>query len=319
MKLVKIPSGAFLMGQEGLSKKMVMEDGELRELERSDAEPVHEVEISCFYMAEKETTKTQFREYVKAKGFSWERFPQVDPRAEWPKGLGPKNRGMSSATEAQNFLVYAPSDNCPVNNISWKEARDFCEWLSKKEGRRYRLPTEAEWEYGCRAGTRTLFWWGNGFDEDRARGMGESPLIGDKRYRFTPAGHYPPNPWGLYDTHGNVHEWVSDWFDPTYYARSPRKDPQGPTFGSIKIMRGGGASDYTNEQLSAAVRHPMRLGHWKGVGFRIACDAASVATILPDKAAGAQPSAPATMPRVSFLSMRGFSCVSSWPNVEVFR
>lgn len=270
MKLVKIPSGTFIMGEEGLEKYNT--EGKTATL------PLHEVEISCFYVAEKETTKAQFREYVKAKGFPWDKFPQVDPDVKFPPP-GPDGKWRTGDfTPAQLSRWRFPGDDWPIANIRWSEAVDFCDWLSEKEGRRYRLPTEAEWEYACRAGTRTLYWWGDESEPQPEKGRmgGDYVKIGDIASVFAPVGHYPPNPWGLYDMHGNVSEWVRDLFDWDYYARSPRKDPQGPLFGRDHVVRGGGGNDmYGHPQTHAGARAGV-TERWSALGFRIACDAANV-------------------------------------------
>ncbi|MGV2336729.1 MAG UNVERIFIED_CONTAM: formylglycine-generating enzyme family protein [Planctomycetaceae bacterium] len=123
--------------------------------------------------------------------------------------------------------------------ISWDDVVEFCQKLSRKEGRRYRLPTEAEWEYVCRAGTTTRFSFGD--DESQLgsmRGLTEMPTI---RTKNTPhrVGQKKPNAFGLYDMHGNVWEWCADWYEGGYYKSSAGADPQGPSSGSFRVLRGG--------------------------------------------------------------------------------
>src|SRR5262245_19043987 len=126
-------------------------------------------------------------------------------------------------------------DFLPVHDISWNDAQEFCKRLAERSGRPVRLPTEAQWEYACRAGTTTLFSFGDnqeqlgeyGWYQDNAD---QGPaLVGTKK----------PNPWGLYDMHGNVFEWCSDWFDNTYYGWGTDKDPSGPQAGAKRVLRGG--------------------------------------------------------------------------------
>jgi formylglycine-generating enzyme required for sulfatase activity len=124
-----------------------------------------------------------------------------------------------------------------ASSISWDDATEFCRRLSQREGRTYRLPTEAEWEYACRAGTMTRFHFGD--DESRlgeyAWFDGNADSIGeDYAHRV---GQKKPNPFGLYDMHGNVYEWCGDWFGP--YASDPLRDPRGPSSGSSRVLRGG--------------------------------------------------------------------------------
>jgi formylglycine-generating enzyme required for sulfatase activity len=133
-------------------------------------------------------------------------------------------------------------DSYPAMYVSWDDAVDFCKQLSEQEGRTYRLPTEAEWEYACRAGTTTAFsfgnsagslseyaWWGGVFGDGNAKEEQYAHMAGTKR----------ANAFGLHDMHGNVHEWCSDWYDAEYYGSSPVSDPSGPGSGSSRVLRGG--------------------------------------------------------------------------------
>jgi formylglycine-generating enzyme required for sulfatase activity len=129
----------------------------------------------------------------------------------------------------------------PVDSVSWNDVQTFIERLNRSEETRnhrpeYRLPTEAEWEYAARAGTASVYSFGN----DAGR-LGEYAwYAGNSREEAHPVGQKRPNPWGLYDMHGNVWEWVQDWYDGNYYFRSPAIDPRGPTEGRLgRVMRGG--------------------------------------------------------------------------------
>ncbi len=99
----------------------------------------------------------------------------------------------------------------------------------------YRLPTEAEWEYSARAGVDTIFWFGNDSDQLRKYAY----FDGNARWKTHPVGEFRPNNWGLYDVIGNVFEWCEDWYDETYYAKSPNFDPMGPLSGEERVIRGG--------------------------------------------------------------------------------
>ncbi|HOX37071.1 MAG TPA: formylglycine-generating enzyme family protein [Candidatus Brocadiia bacterium] len=128
-----------------------------------------------------------------------------------------------------------PGARNPVEQVKWIDTQRFCSRLSEKEKRIYRLPTEAEWEYACRAGTTSDFYFGD--DEDDigkhawyVRNSDEHPHE---------VGLKPPNPWGLYDMLGNVWEWCNDWFSTTYYAESPTDDPPGPPKQTERVLRGG--------------------------------------------------------------------------------
>jgi len=131
----------------------------------------------------------------------------------------------------------AKADELPVENVSWNDAEEFCRKLSAlpKEiaaGRHYRLPTEAEWEYACRAGKSEAYNWHSSRPaaDDSGENSGISPSL-----PITPVGSYRRNPFGLYDMRGNVWEWTADWFDRSYYSRSPVNNPQGPAEGYMKV------------------------------------------------------------------------------------
>ncbi|RKY30134.1 MAG: formylglycine-generating enzyme family protein [Candidatus Omnitrophota bacterium] len=154
----------------------------------------------------------------------------------------------------------------PVGLVTWYEAKEFCRRLSEKEGRTYRLPTEAEWEYACRAGTTTEYYWGDSID-------GRYAWYNDNSARqIHPVGQKLPNAWGLYDMLGNVYEWCEDWYDRDYYSRSPRTDPAGPSWGLFRVLRGGSWSTYADY-----IRGGSRLSNdpserYFNVGFRVVVD-----------------------------------------------
>jgi formylglycine-generating enzyme required for sulfatase activity len=136
-------------------------------------------------------------------------------------------------------------DNCPVEKVSWYDAQDFIVKLNAKENTgKYRLPTEAEWEYAARAGTQTPFSFGRCLSTDQANYDGNYPLEGCPKgnYRETTVrvGSLQPNAWGLFDMHGNVWEWCRDWNGKKYYRSSPMDNPEGPETGSARVVRGGG-------------------------------------------------------------------------------
>jgi formylglycine-generating enzyme required for sulfatase activity len=216
MKFKLIPSGKFRMGssQEEIDHFLGMSSGDdvLKLMLQSEG-PEHEVEITKpFYMGTTEITVGQFWQFIEAS-------PKYDVGDDRWKEPG-----------------FYQSDDYPVVWVSWQNAVDFCNWLSKKEGRTYHLPTEAEWEYGCRAGeTGTRYSYGDDDAqlEDYAwfhhhSGAG-TRRVGEKK----------PNAWGLYDMHGNVFELCQDWHDLNYYKSSTVKDPMGPA-GTSRVTRGGG-------------------------------------------------------------------------------
>ena len=152
-------------------------------------------------------------------------------------------------------------DDQPVNQVTWNEAVDFCQRLSKKDGKTYRLPTEAEWEYACRAGTTTRFYTG---DDDAD--LNQAAWYSGNCEQTHPVGQKQPNAWGLYDMHGNVREWCSDFYGP---YEGDTVDPKGPTSGVPHVLRGGSWL-YTPQDCRAAFRSRL-VPEYRGslIGFRV--------------------------------------------------
>ena len=185
-------------------------------------------------------------------------------QGQWELVMGTKPwKGQPYVTEGPDYAA---------NYVSWSEAMEFCQKLSAKEGVTYRLPTEAEWEYACRAGTETAYsfgddaaslsdyaWWGGNVDDD----ANQAHRVGLKR----------PNPWGLYDMHGNVWEWCSDYYDLNYYQWSPATDPQGPSTG-IKVYRGGKWLTAASSCRSADRERNPASFRWSVLGMRAVRSAA---------------------------------------------
>ena len=168
--------------------------------------------------------------------------------------------------------------------MSWNDAVAFCKWLSKKEGKTYRLPTEAEWEYACRAGTTTRYY--SGDDPETLAKVGnvadatfkakfpdwKCTIKASDGYVFTaPVGKFKPNAFGLYDMHGNAWQWCADWYGEEYYAKSPVDDPTGPDSGphSVCFEAAPGAKAPATLGLPAARGELHRTGA-NDLGFRVA-------------------------------------------------
>lgn len=166
-------------------------------------------------------------------------------------------------------------ENHPVEGATWQEAQKFCRWLSEKEGRLYRLPTEAEWEYACKAGTTTILYWGDDAWDRRKANVGGITTVPETYeedgYMYTaPVGVYPANPWGLYDMIGNVWEWVNDWFD--WFPHKPLVDPQGPPTGHMRVDKGGSWTTRTRDIKSCARDGNNPADLFEIRGFRVACE-----------------------------------------------
>jgi formylglycine-generating enzyme required for sulfatase activity len=255
MKFVLVPSGEFIMGSpEG-------EDPVKARLTKSDEVPQHQVKITHpFYEGAHEVTQEQY-----------ERIMGKNP--SYDTGVGSRNN--------------------PVDCVSWKDATEFCTRLSEKEGIKYRLPTEAEWEYACRAGSKTRYCFSN---EDRF--LSDYAWYRDNSRRTThPVGQKSPNAWGIYDVHGNVCEWCQDGYDPEYYAKSPIKDPQGPPLADTPdaVARGGSWTSYAQTHRCACRWRAARSRGNEYIGFRVVCEAPgpSKATAPTTPASGAAPATPA--------------------------
>ena len=169
---------------------------------------------------------------------------------------------------------YDKKDRYPVVRVSWDDCQVFIRKINFKLNCGARLPTEAEWEYACRAGTTTAYHWGSVLNGDKANCNGNFPygttIKGSNLQALTPVGHYDANPWGFYDMHGNAREWCNDWYDRNYYADSPTNDPQGPASGRFRVLRGGSMSTNANNCRSAF--RIMSPPEERSGGIRLCCD-----------------------------------------------
>lgn len=263
MALVRVPAGVFWMGQERPLAELQadfpgLEDQRLTAL--VDERPRHRVRISrAFYLGRHEVTVGQFRRFVAQSGHVPESVADgtggYGYRAGYVAPPGQRKDAFAGRDPQYSWQNpgFAQSDEHPVVNVSWHDAQAMAAWLSRTEGRRYRLPTEAEWEYACLAGSQG--YWGHGddrlalarhanvFDAEAAplwpQWTAQALPASDGQAFTAPVGRYRPNAFGLYDMSGNVWEWVADWHQDDYYAQSPEVDPPGPAEGSVRVRRGG--------------------------------------------------------------------------------
>jgi formylglycine-generating enzyme required for sulfatase activity len=213
----------------------------IREAGRNDDETAHRVTMTRrFFVGRREVTQTQ-----------------------WTMVMG------------QNPSHFKDCSHCPVENVDFYEVASFITHLNAQStSMRYRLPTEAEWEYVCRAGTQTPFTTGGHITVDQANVDGRFPYAGSAATasydKTRPAGSFAPNPWGLYDVHGNVWEWTNDWYGP--YDSRADTDPKGPDAGTVRVIRGGSwRFDANSARCALRYTHsPQDKG--SSLGFRLVAE-----------------------------------------------
>ena len=250
MKLACIPAGKFMMGSPR------------GEAERDTKEVQHEVSITKpFYIGVYEVTQAQFAIV-----------------------MGEKTKAVFGSDNGGG-------PDHPMENVLWVETDEFCKTLTAREdekraGRKYRLPTESEWEYACRAGTTAAFHAGDSLSSRQANFNGNYQYgtadKGQYLRKTTKVGSYQPNAFGLYDMHGNVAEWCADWYDPNYYNDSPDENPLGPPVGALPddygnfylVVRGGSWLDDARACRSAYRQRAMHRNRYWLIGFRVVCEVA---------------------------------------------
>ena len=249
-EMVQIPEGSFVMGFDKLKNSL----------------PKHKIDLDSFYIDKYEVTQDDYKKLMKKNPSATKERLELTEKIKY-KSFKPKNP------------VAPVGDKYPVTGITWFEAAAYCNARSIKEGLEpcydeetwecdftkngYRLPTEAEWEYACRAGTDTMFYFGDdrkklkeyascwlegeeyydkklSYRHKHERAMKNKPFIWNKPFpRMLKVGDRKPNNWGLYDMLGNAQEWCNDWYRNNYYKYSPMKNPRGPDKGEWKVVRGG--------------------------------------------------------------------------------
>lgn len=205
---------------------------------KADEKPVHHVYLDAFYMDKYHVTVGQYAKYLEATG--------TEAPPEWEIMNQPRHQKR------------------PVVNVSWSDAATYCKWAGK------RLPTEAEWEKAARGTDGRLYPWGNGAPTRLHANFGKKEWA--NHMALVPVGMFEmgKSPYGIYDMAGNAWEWVNDWYDHDYYKKSPTKNPQGPTTGKSKVVRGGNWL-YVQEFLRSSFRfNADPSGRQFGYGFRCA-------------------------------------------------
>lgn len=266
MEFVMVPGGCFKMGSPA------SEIGRFGDEES----PQHEVCVGSFLMGKYEVTVGQFKKYVEATNY------RTEAEAEgWSYGLDSNGKWGKQSGRNWRDPGFRQTDNEPVVCVSWNDAQRFVSWMNKN-GRGYQMPTEAEWEYAARAGSRTARPWGedpsgacqyaNVADRTlKRRYSGWETHECDDGYLYTaPVGSFKANAFGLHDMIGNAWEWCADWFDKNYYSSSPMNNPGGPSSGSSRVNRGG-SWYYTPRGARSALRGSIEPGaRGDYLGFRLA-------------------------------------------------
>jgi sulfatase modifying factor 1 len=273
--MVLIQAGNFKMGSPA------------NEAGRKDDEgPQHEVRVDDFYLCTTETTIELFMAYYQETVSAKKDFITTQESQKETEKADSDVDAITGPTPVYGDMTMGYENQHPAMGMTWHNAMTFCRWLSKNTGKEYRLPTEAEWEYACRAGTTNAF--GVGSDPEKLKEFAWYDNTADSETNAV--GKKKPNAWGIYDMLGNVREWVYDFYSPDAYkqaaAKTPAVNPKGPEAGEIHVARGG---DYScpAEELRCAAR-AFEEKWWRSgdpqipksmwwlpemdiIGFRVAC------------------------------------------------
>ncbi len=296
MKMMLLPPGEFTMGRTEVQLDkllaMIKDDPKLKRNYEGNVVwsmlmmPGHRVRLTKpFYMGATEVTVGEFRKFADASGYKTEAEQGLNGGQPY-KG----NRPISTWRKPMSWRKdYKQKEDEPVLHLCYNDCVAFCKWLSEKEGREYCLPTEAEWEYGCRAGTTTPWHFGDHKDVPRVAHeyawWSEGPQGKHEVPRSVALGK--PNAFGLYDMHGNVWEYVADWWHRMYYKESPLNDPTGPDMQDEKgdqrrIIRGSSFDwDSWGGDAAYRMRITQRSNQHPHMGFRVAMRIKGVEGVPP--------------------------------------
>lgn len=260
--MVDIPAGSFIMGscKNKLTSKQAEENkkstflgqppiwpdttclaGSADRNAKDNETPQHRVSIRAFQMGKTEVTVGQFKQFIVAAGRS----------------------DLLTDGQFMRFNDTGRGDQKPVVKVNWSDAQDFIAWLNKTDGGGYRLPSEAEWEYACRAGGNNTYCGSNNVEDVAWTRNGKNSsveyIVGTKK----------ANAFGLYDMSGNTNEWVADWYDENYYRNSPSADPPGADNGKYRLFRGGAVDDDHTYARASSRKYCIPTERRSDVGFRL--------------------------------------------------
>jgi formylglycine-generating enzyme required for sulfatase activity len=276
MEFMRIPKGKFTMGSPATEKGRKG---------KADEEKRHEVEITRdFYLGKHEVTNGQFALFVRETNYRTDGEKDARGSEGYDTEAGRDEFNPKYSWRNPGFVQ---TNDHPAILVSWNDAVRFCEWLSKKTGKSARLPTEAEWEYACRAGTTTRYYHG---DDSEARVQVGNLADGTHKKRYpnaaatqaedgyvftSPVGRFKPNAFGLYDMHGNAYEWCQDWLGPYdgLNAKDPVRTEKAANARAERVIRSGSWKSPPDDGRSAArAGHVPQIGYSR-TGMRVALEA----------------------------------------------
>jgi formylglycine-generating enzyme required for sulfatase activity len=331
MKLAWIPEGKFRMGSSKSEQDLIRKQHGERAGDYASQEFEHTVVLTKgFYLGVCEVTVGQFKQFIKATGYKTEAekngrggsgFDEDKMKAYWQKAK-------------YNWQVTGlqQTDDHPVVNVTWDDAKAFCAWLSKKERKTYALPTEAQWEYSCRAGTTTAFC--SGDDPETLAQVGNVPdaalkaklptlkdvIAANDGYAVTaPVGKFRKNNFGICDMHGNVAEWCEDEYDRDYYKESPEKDPVFVLKGATRVCRGG--DWYYGARMCRSAYRSMGLPDGQNflIGFRVCCPTLVQRTVTPSQKPRGASQEPPPVRATGKTFTNGIGMTFSWIRPGTFK
>jgi formylglycine-generating enzyme required for sulfatase activity len=253
IEMVWVEGGSFMMGSN---------EGSV------DEKPVHEVTLKGFYMGKYEVTRGQFRKFVEAANYQTEAEKDgwawiwSSEEKKWVK-----KEGLNWKKDAKGIDCYKTKENHPVIFISYNDVIAYINWLKSTSNKKYRFPTEAEWEYAAKGGNKNSLYKYAGSDN-----IDEVAWYGNANDETHPIGTKKANTLGIFDMTGNVWEWCNDWYDKNHYQYSMKSNPEGGLTGDYRVLRGG-SFDYLTDDCRPANRNlnkPSIRSNF--IGFRLACD-----------------------------------------------
>ncbi|MFZ4522664.1 MAG: SUMF1/EgtB/PvdO family nonheme iron enzyme [Bacteroidales bacterium] len=262
--MIHVEGGSFMMGNNAGS---------------ADEKPAHNITLNSFFLGKYEVTNSEFKKFVDATGYITD--AEQPDTVKLKHGLPPRgiNNGTWKMYSTGKPVPAADSMN-PVANISWNDAVAYCEWLGKETGKKFRLPTEAEWEYAAKGGAKS-----KNYKYVGGNNLGEVAwYLENSDKRSHTIGKKLPNELDIYDMAGNIREWCSDYYGETYYKISPAENPAGPDRGSHRCIRGGSWGSEEGRMRISYRNNEFPYNSALGFGFRLAItDESAVKKEMPKK------------------------------------